>query len=42
MRNAALLAAVLAMDGDPLKDVRALETVAIVMKGGVIVKGNVP
>jgi len=32
----------IAVDGDPLKDVRALETVAVVMKGGVIVKGNVP
>ena len=32
----------IAVDGDPLKDVRALETVAIVMKGGVIVKGTVP
>lgn len=32
----------IAVDGDPLKDIRALETVAIVMKGGVIVKGSVP
>src|SRR5246500_1587885 len=32
----------IAVDGDPLKDVRALETVAIVMKGGVIVKGAPP
>jgi imidazolonepropionase-like amidohydrolase len=32
----------IAVDGDPLKDVRALETVAVVMKGGVIVKGAVP
>jgi imidazolonepropionase-like amidohydrolase len=29
----------IAVDGDPLKDVRVLETVAIVMKGGVLVKG---
>jgi hypothetical protein len=28
--------------GDPLKDIHALETVAVVMKGGVIVKGAVP
>ena len=32
----------IAVDGDPLKDVRVLETVAVVMKGGVIVKGTVP
>lgn len=32
----------IAVDGDPLKDIRTLETVAIVIKGGVIVKGNVP
>jgi len=32
----------IAVDGDPLKDIRALETVAIVMKGGVIVKGTLP
>ena len=32
----------IAVDGDPLQDVRALETVAIVMKGGVIVKGTIP
>jgi imidazolonepropionase-like amidohydrolase len=29
----------IAVDGDPLKDVRVLENVAIVMKGGVLVKG---
>jgi imidazolonepropionase-like amidohydrolase len=29
----------IAVDGDPLKDVRVLEHVAIVMKGGVLVKG---
>jgi imidazolonepropionase-like amidohydrolase len=32
----------IAVDGDPLKDIRTLETVAIVMKGGVIVKGTLP
>src|SRR5579863_7891897 len=32
----------IAVDTDPLTDVRSLETVAIVMKGGVIVKGNLP
>ncbi|HXZ58699.1 MAG TPA: amidohydrolase family protein [Steroidobacteraceae bacterium] len=32
----------IAVDGDPLKDIHALETVAVVMKGGVIVKGAVP
>lgn len=32
----------IAVDGDPLQDIRTLETVAIVMKGGIIVKGNVP
>ena len=32
----------IAVDGDPLKDIRALETVAIVMKGGVVVKGAAP
>jgi imidazolonepropionase-like amidohydrolase len=32
----------IAVDGDPLADVHALETVAIVMKGGAIVKGTVP
>jgi imidazolonepropionase-like amidohydrolase len=32
----------IAVDGDPLQDIHALETVAIVMKGGAIVKGNVP
>jgi len=32
----------IAVDGDPLKDVHALETVAIVMKGGVIVRGAAP
>jgi imidazolonepropionase-like amidohydrolase len=32
----------IAVDGDPLTDIRTLETVAIVMKGGTIVKGSVP
>src|SRR5579863_8427677 len=32
----------IAVDGDPLEDIHVLETVAIVMKGGVIVKGNLP
>ncbi|HYB66602.1 MAG TPA: amidohydrolase family protein [Steroidobacteraceae bacterium] len=32
----------IAVDGDPLKDIRALESVAVVMKGGAIVKGNLP
>jgi imidazolonepropionase-like amidohydrolase len=32
----------IAVDGDPLKDIHVLETVAIVMKGGVIVKGSAP
>jgi imidazolonepropionase-like amidohydrolase len=32
----------IAVDGDPLQDIHALETVAIVMKGGAIVKGSVP
>ncbi|HYL00089.1 MAG TPA: amidohydrolase family protein [Steroidobacteraceae bacterium] len=32
----------IAVDGDPLADIRTLETVAIVMKGGTIVKGSVP
>jgi imidazolonepropionase-like amidohydrolase len=32
---------VIAMDGDPLQDIRRLETVAVVIKGGAIVKGNV-
>lgn len=31
----------IAVDGDPLQDVRRLETVAVVIKGGAIVKGNV-
>ena len=30
----------IAVDGDPLKDVRALEKVAFVVKGGVVVKGE--
>ena len=30
----------IAVDGDPLKDIRVLEKVAIVMKGGVLVKGT--
>jgi imidazolonepropionase-like amidohydrolase len=30
----------IAVDGDPLSDIRALETVAVVMKGGQIVKGG--
>jgi imidazolonepropionase-like amidohydrolase len=30
----------IAVDGDPLKDVRVLENVAIVMKGGTLVKGT--
>ncbi len=29
---------IIAVDGDPLADVRALQTVAFVMKGGVVVK----
>ncbi|HEY2274346.1 MAG TPA: amidohydrolase family protein [Steroidobacteraceae bacterium] len=32
----------IAVDGDPLQDIHALETVAIVMKGGAIVKGTLP
>ena len=32
----------IAVDGDPLKDIHVLESVAIVMKGGAIVKGNAP
>jgi imidazolonepropionase-like amidohydrolase len=32
----------IAVDGDPLTDIRTLETVAIVMKGGTIVKGTLP
>jgi imidazolonepropionase-like amidohydrolase len=32
----------IAVDGDPLTDVRVLESVAVVMKGGQIVKGSVP
>jgi len=32
----------IAVDGDPLADIRTLETVAIVMKGGTIVKGSLP
>jgi imidazolonepropionase-like amidohydrolase len=32
----------IAVDGDPLADIHALETVAIVMKGGTIVKGALP
>ena len=32
----------IAVDGDPLADIRTLETVAIVMKGGAIVKGALP
>ncbi len=30
----------IAVDGDPLKDIRVLENVAIVMKGGTLVKGT--
>ena len=30
----------IAVDGDPIKDIRALETVAVVVKGGVVVKGE--
>ncbi len=30
----------IAVDGDPLKDVRVLEKVAVVVKGGVVVKGQ--
>lgn len=30
----------IAVDGDPLSDIRTLETVAVVMKGGQIVKGG--
>jgi imidazolonepropionase-like amidohydrolase len=30
----------IAVDGDPLGDIRALETVAVVMKAGQIVKGG--
>lgn len=32
----------IAVDGDPLQDIRTLETVAFVMKGGAIVKGTAP
>ncbi|HEV2230470.1 MAG TPA: amidohydrolase family protein [Steroidobacteraceae bacterium] len=32
----------IAVDGDPLKDIHTLETVAFVMKGGAIVKGIAP
>ncbi len=32
----------IAVDGDPLQDVRRLESVAVVIKGGAIVKGDVP
>jgi imidazolonepropionase-like amidohydrolase len=32
----------IAVDGDPLQDVRALETVAVVIKGGEVVKGAAP
>ena len=32
----------IAVDGDPLADIRTLETIAIVMKGGTIVKGTLP
>jgi len=32
----------IAVDGDPLADIRTLETIAIVMKGGTIVKGALP
>ncbi len=31
---------IIAVDGDPLSDVRALETVGVVIKGGVMVKGE--
>lgn len=31
---------IIAVDGDPVADVRALETVAFVMKGGAVVKGG--
>jgi imidazolonepropionase-like amidohydrolase len=30
----------IAVDGDPLKDVRVLEKVAVVIKGGEVVKGG--
>jgi imidazolonepropionase-like amidohydrolase len=30
----------IAVDGDPLKNVRVLETVPVVIKGGAIVKGR--
>jgi imidazolonepropionase-like amidohydrolase len=30
----------IAVDGDPLSDIRVLETVAVVMKAGQIVKGS--
>ena len=30
----------IAVDGDPLSDVRALESVAVVVKGGQIIKGS--
>jgi imidazolonepropionase-like amidohydrolase len=32
----------IAVDRDPLQDIRTLETVAVVIKGGEIVKGGTP
>ena len=32
----------IAVDGDPLADVHVLETVAVVIKGGEVVKGPAP
>ena len=37
-----LAADIIAVDGDPLVDVRQLEDVDFVMKGGVIIKHEVP
>ena len=40
--EAGKFADLIAVDGDPLSDVRALESVAVVMKGGQLVKGGGP